>query len=146
MSFIKNFNKLGLLKRNPSKVGAGRLGTSKWFVSLIVLLAVFAPSAQSKNVGSTNTTINDCVHRVVEGEIINNRQFTRCVINADQQLTGSVRKGVTDYLLSASDKELEMMAEVIVKADNHDSYKESTKDEFSRFILQEIESILASNA
>ncbi len=129
MSFIKSFSRLGLFERNLSQVGA-----SKWFVFLIVLLAVFAPSAQSRNVGYTDTTIHDCVHRVVEGEIINNRRFASCVIDANQELTDSVRKEITDYLFSASDKELEMMTEVITRIDNHDSHKESTKDEFSRLI------------
>ncbi len=143
MFFIQSFNERGLLKSIFSRVGSSRLGPSKWFIFIMVLLAACAPSAQNNNSVEHANTINGCVHQVVEGETVNQNLFANCVTRANQKLKGPVRRELNDYLLSASHNELEKMVEIIVDVDAS-SYEDSTKDELSFLILKEIESIISS--
>ena len=134
-SFIQNINKLGI----------SRLATSKWFILIIVLLAACAPTTQDNqdDQAKENNTIERCLHSVVEREMVSHNLFVECVHNSNQQLTGAVREEVSDYLVMASNSELQRMTQVVVKQDA-DSYMDSTKDEFVNLLLKEIADILSS--
>ncbi len=121
---------------------ANSLTAGKWSILIIILLAACAPTTQKTEVDHDNT-INGCLHEIAEQNITSNRHFVNCVHNTNQQLTSAVRKEINDYLLSATDSELQKMTQVVVEGDS-ERYMDSTKDEFASLLISEIADILSS--
>ncbi len=143
-SFIQNINKNGLLRLNFFKVIISSLDI-KLIISIIVLLVSCAPSTQDNSSELLYpNTLNGCVQKVIDHETFIHKSFESCVKNTNQELTDTIRADITDYVISASNSELQNAATIIVSkrlAKNQDY----TKEEFARLILKEIEDILSQN-